>query len=96
MVELIFFASGIPNSRITFQLRQPDIEAANLFSSSTPISTIEVHKPKKTQWKIKLKLTAEFTMNTPVAFDETSCQRKLSQSVQNLKHRLHQISYTIY
>ena len=30
-----------------------------------------------------------YTMKTPVAFGETSGKRKLSQSVQNLEHRLY-------
>ena len=49
----------VPNSRVIFQSRQSNIEAAKLFSSSTPIFAIEVHK--SSQWKIKRKLTPEFT-----------------------------------
>ena len=40
VVELIF-----PNSRVTFQSRQSNIEAANLFSNSTLISAIEPGSP---------------------------------------------------
>ena len=38
------FLRIITNIRVTFQSRQSNIEAANFFSSSTPISAIEVHK----------------------------------------------------
>ena len=82
VVELIF----------SYHPKQSRHIPVEFFSSSTPISATKSIS-KSSQWKIKRKVTAELTINIPVAFGETLWKRKFSQSVQNLKH---QISNTIY